>query len=338
MNLANTWMLWFLVPLAVAAWRVLRRARNVGIKFSAVGYLPKTRPSWRTILAAMTPFILLAGLTLLIVAAARPRTPVAHESRSVNAIAIMMAVDISGSMDALDLTPDGQQFSKDTTRLNVVKKVFAEFVEKRPDDLIGLVTFGGYASTRVPLTADHESLIKSLGGVKIPTIQEETMTAVGDGLSVSLLRLKEAQLKSKIVILLSDGESNVGAVTPEDAAKAAAEMGVKVYTIGVGTNSAQTPYIGRDFFGRETIVYANTTFNEGQLKSIAETTGGRYFAVNDHDALEEALKEIDELETTKIDADSFEQWNEHFSSWLFIGTILVLVAVSLSMVSRREVM
>ncbi len=346
MSFANPWMLILFAPLAVAAWRLLRRGRKAGIRFSALGRIPARAAGWRAKVAALTPYLLLSGLALLALAAARPRTSLAHEKKSVDAIAIAMTVDVSGSMDALDLTPKGERFARDTTRLAVVKKLFAEFVSKRPDDLIGLVTFGGYASTRSPLTADHEALLNVLKGVEIPAIAldaqgraiapDEQMTAVGDGLATALARLKDAKPKSKIVILLSDGVSNTGAVEPGEAAAAAAKMGVKVYAIGVGTRSRRTPMIGRDFFGRTVVQYVDMTFDEKQLKSIAKKTGGTYFSVNDRDSLEKALDEIDQLETTKIDADVFNRWNEHFVPFLLVGALLVLAAVSLSMYATRR--
>jgi len=340
-------MLAFFAPLAFAAWRLLRRGRRGGIRFSALSRLPARAAGWRARVAALAPWVLLAGLSMLVVAAARPRSSLAHEKKSVDAIAIAMAVDVSGSMDALDLTPRGERFSRQTTRLAVVKKLFAEFVSKRPDDLIGLVTFGGYASTRSPLTADHEALLNVLKGVEIPSIaldqngnpisREEQMTAIGDGLATALARLKDAKPKSKIVILLSDGVSNTGAVEPDEAAKAAAKLGIKVYAIGVGTRSRRTPIFGRDFFGREAIQYADMTFDERQLKSIAKTTGGTYFPVNDRDSLEKALDEIDALETTALDADVYNRWREHFAPVLLAGAVLVLLAVSLSMSAARRV-
>ena len=346
MSFANPWLLLFFLPLGAAAWRLFRRGRKAGIRFSAVGRLPAKTAGWRAKVAALTPFVLLAGLALLVVAAARPRSPLAHESRSVDAIAIAMTVDVSGSMDALDLTPKGERFSRETTRLAVVKKLFAQFVEKRPDDLIGLVTFGGYASTRSPLTADHEALINVLRGVQISSVAydaqgraisgDEQMTAVGDGLATALARLKDAKPKSKIVILLSDGVSNTGAVEPDEAAAAAKKMGVKVYAIGVGTRSRRTPIIGRDFFGRETVQYADMTFDERQLKSIARTTGGLYFPVNDREALVKALEDISELETTKLEADAYDRWEEHFALFLLTGAVLVLAAVTLSMAATRR--
>lgn len=283
---------------------------------------------------------------MLILAAARPRTSLAHEKKSVDSIAIAMTVDVSGSMEALDLTPKGEKFSADTTRLAVVKKLFAEFVEKRPDDLIGLITFGGYASTRSPLTADHEALLNCLKGVEIPTValdahgnviaQDEAMTAIGDGLATALARLKDAKPTSKIVILLSDGVSNTGAVEPDEAAATAAKMGIKVYVIGVGTKASHTPIIDTDMFGRKVVRYVSMSFDEKQLKGIAQKTGGRYFAVNDRDALVSALEEIDQLETTVIEADIYDRWSEHFAIFLLVGAFLVLIAVSLSMSAARR--
>ena len=346
MSFANPWFLLFLAPLAVAAWRLLRRGRRGGIRFSALLRLPSNASGWRARVAALTPYILLAGLALLTVAAARPRTSLAREKKSVDAIAIMMTVDVSGSMDALDLTPRGERFSRNTTRLAVVKKLFAEFVDKRPDDLVGLVTFGGYASTRSPLTADHAALLNVLKGVEIPSIaldaqgnpisEDEQMTAIGDGLAVALARLKEAAPSTKVVILLSDGMSNTGAVAPEEAAEAAAKLGVKVYTIGIGTRSVMTPVMHIDPYGRKAVTMAQTGFNKAQLEGIAKKTGGTYFDVNDKNALETALSEIDELEKTRIESDVYDRWDEHFAAFLVGGTVLLLVAVSLSMSATRR--
>lgn len=347
MSFANPWMFLLALPLGFAAWRLLRRARRSGVRFSAVSRLPPRSAGWRAKAAALSPFVLLAGLAALVVASARPRTPLAHERRSVDAIAIAMTVDVSGSMEALDLTPPGERFSLDTTRLAVVKKLFAEFVEKRPDDLIGLVTFGGYASTRSPLTADHAALLNVLKGVTIPPISldaqgrqiapDEQMTAIGDGLATAVARLKDAKPKSKVAILLSDGVSNTGAVEPDAAAEAAAKLGIKVYAIGVGTKARRTPIFGRDFFGRNVIQYADMTFDERQLKSIAEKTGGRYFAVNDRDSLEKALEEIDKLEKTELEADAWDRWDEHFAAFLLAGALLVFAAASISMSAARRI-
>lgn len=346
LSFAAPWAFLFMLPLGFAAWRLLRRRKRGGVKFSAFMRLPLVSGGWRAWVAEHIPYVLLVGLALLVIAAARPRIPLAHRAQQVDAIAIAMALDVSGSMEALDLTPRGKQPSKDTTRLAIVKKLFVEFVDKRPDDLIGLVTFGGYASTRAPLTADHAALDNVLKGVEVPSVafdvkgqaiaQDEQMTALGDGLSVALLRLKDAKPKSKIVILLSDGVSNAGAVSPEEATKAAEKLGIRVYAIGIGTKSSRTPFFSRDFFGRPTIAYADTTFDEGQLKAIAKETGGRYFPVNDRDALASALEEIDKLETTALDVDVWDRWDEKFVPFLLVGVGLLLLAVLVSLAANRR--
>ena len=345
MSFGFAWPLCFLLfaPLALAAWRMLRRGRRAGIKFAPVGRLPAKTAGWRARVANLSPWFFLAGAALLVVAAARPRTSLARSSRSVDAIAIAMAVDVSGSMEALDFSPNLQA---GRTRLDVVKEVFSKFVEARPDDLIGLVTFGGYASTRAPLTADHEVLLHVLKGVQVPTIaydangrpvdQEETLTAIGDGLATAIARVKDAEMKSKIVILLSDGVSNTGAVEPNAAAAAAAKLGIRVYTIGVGTRSNRTPFRVRDMVGRSVIQYADMSFDESQLKSIASTTGARYFGVRDEGGLKAALEEIDSLEKTTLDRTVYQRWNEYFPPFLLAGAFLVLFAVSLQMAASRR--
>ncbi len=353
MSFADPWFLALFAPLAFVAWRLLRRGRRTGLRFSATARLPVRTAGWRAKAAALAPFLLLAAFALLVVAAARPRTPLAHDRKSIDAIAIAMTVDVSGSMNALDLAPLNTDFSRPTkkleeyTRLSVVKRLFAEFVAKRPDDLIGLVSFGTYASTVSPLTMDHEMLLHSLKGVEIPSTvfdaqgnaiggEDEANTAVGDGLATALLRLKDAKPKSKIVILLSDGVSNTGAVEPKDAAATAAKMGVKVYCIGIGTAQRRTPLLVRDGYGRYGVIANRMTFDERQLKGIASATGAMYFPVNDRNSLEKALAEIDQLETTKLEADAYDRWDEHFVPFLLSGAALVFFAVSLSMAASRR--
>ncbi len=343
------------LPLALAAWRMLRRGRRSGIRFSAVPRLPAKTAGWRARMANLAPFIFLAGAAALVVAAARPRESLSQGRRNVDAIAIAMTVDVSGSMEIIDITQreaerirtqaDAERLP---TRLDVVKKTFAKFVEARPDDLIGLVTFGGFASSRAPLTADHETLLQVLKGVEVPSSGvdprtgqpidgEETMTAIGDGLATALARLKNAELKSKVVILLSDGQSNTGAVEPDAAADAAAKMGVKVYTIGVGGHSGFALARMRDMFGRTQIRQVqNDGFDEAQLKSIAKKTGGRYFGVRDEKGLKAALEEIDQLEKTTLDRTVYQRWREYFAPFLMIGTLLVFLAVSLQMSASRR--
>jgi len=346
------WPLSFLLllPLAVAAWRMLRRGRRAGVRYSAVGRLPARTAGWRARAANFAPWLFLLGAAALVVACARPRQALNRESRNVDAVAIAMTVDVSGSMEALDFTPrsalergDEARFK---TRLAVVKDMFRTFIEARPDDLIGLVTFGGYAASRSPLTADHEALLHVLKGVEVPrgaydaqgrpVDQEEQLTAVGDGLATALARLKDIDMKSKIVILLSDGVSNTGVVQPDQAAAAAEKLGIRVYCIGVGTRGQRTPFKTTDMFGRSRIALADVSFDESQLKSIAQKTHARYFPVNDSEGLEKALAEIDALEKTEIDRTVYERWQEFFAPFLLAGALLVFLAVTLQMSASRR--
>ena len=349
MNFEFAWPLCFLlfVPLALAAWRMLRRGRRAGVKFAPMGRLPAKTAGWRAKVANLSPWFFLAGAALLVVAAARPRSSFSRSSRSVDAIAIAMAVDVSGSMLERDFMPEDrllqnerrllnelrdegyvrltqEQFMKliqersdlFVTRLGVVKEMFAKFIEARPNDLIGLVTFGTYASENVPLTAEHELLQQVLKNVRVS--ENNGNTAIGDGLLLAIDRLKYAEPKSKIVILLSDGMSNEGE-PPDVAAEAAKARGIRVYTIGVAGSKED-----------------NNAFDRAQLESIAEKTDARYFHVRDEEGLKAALEEINKLETTPLDSTVYQRWQEHFAQFLLPGALLVLFAVTLQMVASRR--
>ncbi|MEG2724329.1 MAG: VWA domain-containing protein [Kiritimatiellia bacterium] len=344
MRFAFPWAFLLLLPWLVVAWRMLRPARSRGTVFAAAsqrfGAISRT---WRYVLCRVLPILFLFGSFALIVAAAGPRTLLSREIRSADALAVMMSVDVSGSMSGLDLS-EGRN---DVTRLSVVKETFRDFVSRRSEDLIGLVTFGGYASVRSPLTADHRALLHTLSGVEIPgenggldakgrpISEDELMTAIGDGLAVSLLRLRDAEPKTKIVILLSDGESNVGAVTPQEATKIAASLGVRVYTLGVGS-TGMTKVRATDAFGRSVLADVYMTLDEKTLKEIAETTGGTYANVRSPEQLERALKQISELETTRVERQIYIRYNEHARPWLLLGSLTLLVATTgLTLLLRR---
>jgi Ca-activated chloride channel family protein len=343
---ANPYYFFLLPALVLAGWLMLRRRIRAGLAFSAVSALPTRRRTWRMHIARALPLFFLLAMALTIVALARPQTVLSHSRRSADMIAVEMVVDISGSMEALDLsvrTPTGTKYR---TRLDAVKETFSEFVDRRPDDLIGLITFGGYAVTRVPLTADHEALQHVLGGVEVPrqvyvdgqiVNQEELLTAIGDGLAMGCARLRDAEPTSRIVVLLSDGESNTGAIAPEAGIQVAREMGIKVYTIGIGTpGRSVAPIRARDIFGRETFGRINVSLDEKLLRRIATQTGGRYFNVRDPRGLEKALEEIDELETTKVERDIYSQYNELFPWFLFPALGLFVAVTSLNMLAAKR--
>lgn len=334
---AHPYAFFLLVPLAAAAWFIYRRRVTRGMLFAPMGRLSARTATWQRWVRAVAPALFLLAGALAIGALARPQTVLAHVNREASAVAIQMVLDCSGSMRALDFS------TKDThrRRIDVVKDTFARFVEERSDDLIGLITFGGFVSSRVPLTIDHRALLQSLKTVDIPKDafddsgrminEEELLTAIGDALASACGRLEQTPVKSRIAVLLSDGESNTGAVRdPLEAARAAKALGIRVYTIGVGS-TGRAPFMARDPFGRNVIQYADVRLDEDLLRGIAETTGGKYFNVRDPRGLQRAMDDINKLEKTRIRRDVFEQYNEFFPYLLAPAVILLAVAAALGL-------
>ncbi len=328
------WLLLWL-PLAAAAARVYGRRNRHGILFPPTGRVAVPQRTWRSRLAGIFPALFLLGIALAIAALARPQQLHARIRHHADSISIAMVADISGSMEAVDFSepgPDGSMQYR--SRLDVVKDTFESFVRRRPHDLIGLIAFGGYASTRVPLTLDHDALLRTMRAVEIPQpspgrplLPDEVMTAIGDALMTACARLQEAETQTRIVVLLSDGESNTGLFTPERAAETAAELGIRVYTIGVG-QSGPTPFLRTDRFGRERITMEQEQFDESQLRHIARATGARYFSALDQEGLEAALHEIDRLETTEIEEDRMALHQERFTDWLWPALGLILLGAA----------
>lgn len=330
-----------LLPWLAAAWRLLRRGRRPAPIFTGLRILPDPPVTWRIRLAASAPFLFLAGLLLAIVALARPQHVLSRVTRTTDAVGIQMVLDTSGSMEALDFsTRDAMK-----TRLDVVKEVFADFIRQRPDDLIGLVAFAGYPSTRAPLTADHAALLKVLETVVVPPTvigrdgqvanPEEMLTAIGDALATACARLEKVEMKSRIVVLLSDGESNFGLIKPLDAVKAAKKLGIRIYAIGVGSTGL-APVKAIDQFGREVIAQAQFSLDENLLRQVADVTGGRYYYVRDPKALKQALGEIDKLEKTRVSSEVFTRADERFARFLAPGLLLLALGAFFRNGSGRE--
>ena len=340
---AHPYFLLWAIPLAGAIWAVYGRRRRRAMLFAPTHRLPTTQYTWRLAMQTVMPGLFLLGISLLIIALARPQTVLETAMRRSNAIAIQMVVDVSGSMQALDFSTRDQYRS----RLDAVKIIFTEFIERRRDDLIGLVTFGGFATSRVPLTIDHGALRHVLQGVQIPkptltpqgevANQEELLTAIGDALATACARLEKSELKSKVIVLLSDGESNTGLIKPEDAMQAARALGIKVYTIGVGSNG-RAPFMAQDPFGRSSIQYAEVRLDEALLKTIAQTTGGLYFNARDPKGLNRALAEIDKLEKTHVHNKTYHQYHELFLGPLLAGLALCMISASINLTLARQLL
>ena len=336
-----------IIPLAAAAWRIYARHINSGIRFAPMSRIPRQGKSWRTTASRILPMFTLLGLFLLIIAMARPRTVLSKSRKTSDVIAIEMVVDISGSMEALDMSKKTATGIKYKTRLDVVKEAFEAFIDKRTDDLVGLVVFGGYASTLAPMTTDHEAIKHVLKGVTPPKPafdsngniinQDELLTAIGDALATACARIENSEPVSKIIVLLSDGESNTGMIKPEQAIEAAQKLGIKVYTIGVGS-TGRAPFWQTDALGRKSIAYARVSLDETMLRKIATDTGAIYYNVQDEKGLENALKEINKLETTRIEQDIYCQYRELFSYFIFSGAILILLGLTMNMAITKRLL
>jgi len=267
------------------------------------------------------PWVLRAlVLVLLVIALASPRKLLTQSKLSSEGIDIVLALDVSGSMSAEDYVINGQRIS----RLGIIKSTVENFVKQRPDDRIGLIVFGSQAYTVCPLTTDHEWFLENLRQVRIGLIQDAT--AIGSGISTSLLRLKNSKAKSRIIVLLTDGVNNSGKIQPLDAAKMAQALGIKVYTIGAGTTGV-VPFPVTDEFGNKHYEQAQFDLDEDTLKKIAAMTGAEYFRAADTASLRNIYAEIDKLEKIKIDEKGYKQYEPLFV--YFVDAALGLLALEI---------
>ncbi len=310
-----------LLALPVFYWSYRASAR---VLFSSLAALPTRGSTWRTALS-WVPAALLAIATLaLAVALAGPRTATDLRRIRREGIAIMMVVDISGSMRALDLARDG---NKDT-RLDAVKRVFEDFVlggnglPGRPNDAIGIVSFAGYADTRAPLTLDHEQVAEIAKRLRIVTDRSEDGTALGDGLGLAVERLHRSKARSKIAIVLTDGVNNAGELTPSAAAQLAKKKGIKVYTIGAGTTGMAPIEVPDPFTGRPTMQAVPVEIDEATLQEIAAETNGQYFRASDAEALAQVYREIDSLERSELGEERETEYHELYALPLGLGLAL----------------
>lgn len=308
------WLLLVLVPMAV--WYVYRTLRGrAAIRVSTVGGVRHLRPTYRYWLRHV-PFVLrCAVVALVIFAMARPQ--VAEDRQNVNAegIDMVMALDISSSMLARDFKPD---------RLGAAKDIGSKFILDRPTDRIGLVVFAGEAFTQSPITTDHVSLVNLMNQIESGMIDDGT--AIGNGLATAVNRLKESDSPSRVVILLTDGVNNSGQIDPLTAAQIAADYGIRVYTIGVGTEGV-APMPSLNAWGGVSFVQAKVEIDEKMLREIAELTGGRYFRATDNTKLAEIYAEINQLEKTKVEVENFVKYSEVYHFWLLLAVGLLLLEI-----------
>ena len=326
MHFASPYYLWLLsalVPMiAYYVWRTLQGGASIQISsVEGVVRAPKTVRYWLRHL----PFALrLAALALLIVALARPQDVERLSRTNTEGIDIMLAIDVSGSMLARDFRPD---------RITAAKEVAGSFIADRYGDRIGLVAFAGEAFTQSPLTTDQGTLQTLLARIRSGLIEDGT--AIGNGLATAINRLREA--KSKVIILLTDGVNNRGEIAPQTAAEIAKAQGIRVYTIGVGTEG-MAPYPAVDIYGTPTggTVMAKVEIDEKTLRSIAEQTGGQYFRATDKAKLKAIYDQINQLEKSKVEVTEHVTYHEQFLLWALAGLgLLVLEFLFSNLVLKR---
>ena len=264
------------------------------------------------------------ALSALIVAFSRPQTGVTSETLSAEGIDIVLAIDVSSSMLAEDLEPN---------RLEAAKAVAAEFVEGRRNDRIGLVVFAGEAFTQVPLTLDYSVVTDLLGEMEVGMIEDGT--AVGMGLATAVKRLQASDAESQVVVLLTDGRNNTGEIGPVTAGQMAQALGVRVYTIGAGSQGMARVPIDDRLRGRR-YVTVEVDIDEASLQEVAETTGGRYFRATNREGLGQIYEEIDALETTEIEVQNFTSYGELFHYPLAAGLLILLLEVGLGQTVLRK--
>lgn len=316
---ANPEFLLLLLLLPVIAWwyRGRYRTHYAPITMSNIAMF-KGQSSWRGKARALLP--ILRGLTFifLVIALARPQRLLSEENVEADGIDIMLAIDLSSSMLAQDFEPD---------RLSVAKRVAADFVQKREFDRVGLVVFSGEAFTQCPLTTDHKVIQDFLDNLQSGLLQDGT--AIGMGLATAVNRLKDSPAKSKTIILMTDGVNNSGYFKPEDAMALAQTLGIKVYTIGVGSTGEAMSPVGRRADGKYVFGLVPVEIDETLLQNIASTTGGKYYRATNNKELEQIYAEIDRLEKSRIDVTSIKRRSETFANWVLVALCLVALELLL---------
>ena len=298
---ANTEWLWglIIVPVMLAYYLWSFQRQRASVALSSTHLFDPIKASWKTYAYHGLIGLKLIGLSLVLLALARPQSSSSWQDVTTEGIDIVIALDISGSMLAEDLKPN---------RLEASKEVAMEFVSNRPNDRMGLVVYGGESFTQCPLTTDHAVLKNLFQSIEFGMIEDGT--AIGMGLATAVNRLKDSKAKSKVIILLTDGANNRGAIPPLTAAEIAKTFGVRVYTIGVGTKG-KAPYPFQTPFGTQ-YQHIEVNIDEGTLKDIAKTTGGIYFRATDNEKLGNIYEEIDKLEKSKIEVTEFQKKSEEF--------------------------
>ncbi|MCC6253087.1 MAG: VWA domain-containing protein [Bacteroidia bacterium] len=316
MSFANPGFLWLLllVPL-ILGWYIFKLYyRSNYFVSTATDIFTTYKQGLKSYLRHLPIIMRSVALSALIVALARPQSKHSWQDVKTEGIDIVMAVDISASMLAKDFKPD---------RLEASKKMALEFIDNRPNDRIGLVIFSGESFTQCPLTSDHTVLKNLFSQIKTGMLQDGT--AIGMGLATAISRIKDSSAKSKVIILLTDGVNNAGAVSPDLAADLAHPFGIRIYTIGVGTNGMAYSPVGIYPNGQYAYDYVKVEIDEPVLKKIAESTGGRYFRATNNEKLKAIYSEIDKMEKTIVEEKQYSKKAELFHPLAIAAFVLLFV-------------
>ena len=323
-NPTYLYLLLLLIPMiGWYIWKLCKSQASLQVSSSEAFDAPGAT-SWKVYLRHV-PFILrMAAVAVLIIILARPQSTNSWQNTSTEGIDIVLAMDISSSMLAQDLKPN---------RLEASKDVAASFINGRPNDNIGLVVFAAESFTQCPLTTDHTVLLNLFKYIQPGIIQDGT--AIGLGLANAVSRIKDSQAKSKVIILLTDGVNNAGEIAPVTAAEIAKTFGIRVYSIGVGTQG-MAPYPFQTAFG---VQYQDipVEIDEATLKQVAATTGGQYFRATDNASLKEIYSEIDKMEKTKISVQQYSKKQEEYKNWALLLFALLLVEILLRNTLLRNI-
>ena len=312
-NPSYFWLFLIFIPLSV--WYVMKQKNATpSMLISTTKAFDKVGTSWKVWLRHFMFVLRLAAIGCVIVILARPQTRDRWQTEETEGTDIVLALDVSTSMLARDFRPD---------RFEAAKEVASKFIAGRETDNIGIVIFSGESFTLVPMTSDKAVLLNYVQDIKMGMLEDGT--AIGDGLATAINRIKGGKAKSKSIILLTDGSNNTGIVAPLTAAEIARRMGVKVYTIGVGTNGEAEFPIGRNIYGKVEYQLMPVVIDEVTLKKIANTTGGAYFRATDKSTLNDIFNEIDKLEKTKMDVKQFSHTEDNYLPWALALLALVIV-------------
>lgn len=326
MTFANKYIFLLLALVVVYIIWYIRKHNNIepSVRVSDTSPYAAVGKTWREWLVHV-PFVLrVVALTMIVIVLARPQSSDNWQNTEIEGIDIMMTIDVSTSMLSEDLKPN---------RLEAAKDVAAQFINGRPNDNIGLTIFAGESFTQCPLTVDHEVLLNLFKNVQCGLVEDGT--AIGLGIANAVTRLKDSKAKSKVIILLTDGTNNAGSVSPLTAAAIAKQFGIRIYTIGVGTNG-EAPYPFQTAMG---IRYQNipVEIDEQVLREIASTAGGEYFRATSNSKLKEVYEEIDKLEKTKLNVREFSTKEEEYQPFALVALVAVILELALRATILRRI-